>query len=645
MEILNKGKIKKPPVTEAEVAFPDKASDAEQHRWFDIQLNRCDNGYNGVAPMHYAYLLLGSIKTVTGSIIRPFWRDGDHKIEWISHEARQPGKNYDEVYVKRREYGLTSRFGGFEPVYHSIFSPGSINLLTSADSFRCKSMFSQKTMVVYENLESRMPKALIPKRQFKNRTGFLQLQRRGTKSDEGSQVELIETADSDLSAKKPEGYRALSIFLDELFLHPRAPIVLASSQASIKQGFVKKGHIVMGGSCGAETEAEAVAMKSNSDMVETMYKDSQSLGIQFTFIPGTLCIDYAPETDKEGKATGRIIPFMENGYSLEDKAKEWVMKERLKLERATDKTRYWTFVKNYPLSIDEVFEVNKMGFLPPEVYNQLDVAKKNLETVNPVEQGFLNQEKDGSIKFQKSNKGYYFIARHPLSAETYIGGIDPIPFSEGKVTEGSDFAIVIKSRENQSYDAYFADRDLDEDRVMDRSIMLQRYYASSKYPLGAPAMLEINMGHVTRRVYKERGLLPTLIAKSPHILGSVYVDNKENYGWRKDGERSGALAIASLITYLKKYAQYIPFLRLIKEVTNFPKANTDVLDAVVSCEVFDKALSEIEKKKTGIGKSFRQVKHLAIEEGKTVVRWRTVEVSGDDTGGDENAHGRPDFLR
>lgn len=624
MEIINSGKPKKPPFTAADQERPSFKTTRDEDAWVDLILKRCMEGYNGLAPDHYGYLMLGSIKLVDGSIIRPFWRDWDHKIEWISHDAKAKGD--DEGYVKRREYGLTSRFAGWEPVKNSLFHPGSINIMTSADSFRCRSMFSEKTMVVYDNLQYRLPERFIPKRKFKNRTGYLELERGQEFGGAGSQVEMIETADSDNAAKKPEGYRAFSIFLDEWFLHPRSPIVLSSSQASVKQGFVKKGHIILGGSCGAETEAEAQAMRSNADVIETTIRDADKIGLRVTFIPGTACIDFAPETDKDGIRTGKIIPFMENGYSLENKAKEWILKERLKLEKAVDKTRYWTFVKNYPLSLEEVFEINKMGVLPEIVYSKLEIAKLNIQTAPKVKHYIMTRDADGKAKANETKSGDILIARHPNHVETNIAGIDPIPFSGNKLEDGSDYAIAIKSRENQTYDAYYAIRSHDEDVVVEQSILLQEYYWSQKFLNGAPAMLETNMGGVVRRLYKELKK-DYLLADRPEILGSVFIDGNVVKGWYKNAEKSGPLAIADLINYLKQYAHLIAFDRLIKEVRAFPKANTDLLDAVVSCEIYDKALFAKEKKQSGAGKSLRPQLYYDYENGRVVKKYRFVEIS------------------
>lgn len=593
----------------------------EEDKYWDLLRKRCHQGYNGLTGRHYAYLNIGTIKLVTGNQIRPIWRDGD---DLVFHEDEESRKyNEDLAIIKRREFGLTSIYGGFEPIYNCLFNPGSINLLTSADKTRVRSMFSDKTMVMFDGLP--IPDDMKPNKRFERIDGFLNLSPVEGASGAGSQVWCVETASSDSAAKNVESFRAMSIFLDELFLHPRASQVLASSQSCVMQNFVKKGHIVLGGSCGAETDEEATIMRDNAKMVESLLTSAQHLGIRTVFLPGTLCIAEAPEFDDDGKPNGKIISFMENGYSDQEKAKEWILKKRSILEKAEDKKFFYNFVKNYPLTIEEVLEINKMGVLSPEIYSSLNFAKKAAHQEGENKRYYLRRvPENNDIIATENPKGPYVIINKPVPNRTYISGTDPIPFGDNSLDDGSDYAIVIKSREDERYEAYYAERNLDSDVVIDIAILLQEYYKSTMFPKGAPTEMEANRGEVAMRIYKERGY-SDLLADRPKNLGIIYEDKKSKKGWFNN-DKTGSRANNYLIQFLKKHAANQRLIRLIEECFMFPKGNTDVVDAVKGCELLDAELTASENKKYKSVSKYRMIPYMTRENGRVVQKWKKVEI-------------------
>lgn len=374
MEIINYLKDKKPGFVAPEI--PTFRTKYEEDKYWDIEWGRCINGFAGLTGRYYSYLTLNYLKTVTGQLKRPDWRDGDQMI-FDEDEAAYKSQE-DLMVVKRREIGLTSIFGGWEPIYNCLFNPGSRNILTSADNDRVKNMFSEKTMVSYSNLP--IPISKIPPILRKNKDGSMELGREDSKGKQLGAVSVIhsrQTSKDDESAKNLEGERAMSIFLDELFLHPRAGIVHNSAQACIRQDFIKIGRMRLGGSCGATNKAEEAALKKGAQLGQELWNDSQTKGIRTVFIPGWMCIDKVPEFDSDGKAIpGKIIRLMKNGYSDEKRATEWIMMQRNKLEKAHDQSAYKNFIKQYPLTIDEVWEINRDPVFPQSVYDALDAANR-----------------------------------------------------------------------------------------------------------------------------------------------------------------------------------------------------------------------------------------------------------------------------
>lgn len=387
--------------------LPDfsKMSIYEWDKWLDIEYDRWVNGYGGLTGRQYAYITAGHLKNVEGKIIRPMWRDGDDLVFQSDFESRRD--NEDLMIVKRREFGLTSIYGGFEPIYNCLMHPGSDNLMTSADGTRVQSMFSQKTMVMYTHLP--LPKVLDSKgaSEFrdlpilrKTKKGELELGREdkfGNPTTAISRIVCIQTSKDHEAAKAFENYRGMSVFVDELFLHPRPEVVHASAQATISEGFIKKGHMVFGGSCGLDdnaTKEDVEALKKGAAMGERLWNDAEAKRIKCVFVPGWMCIEKAPEYTNDGKPTGKILKFMVNGWSDEKRATEWIMQRRDFLEKAKNKDMLRNFIKQYPLTVEEVFESNRNPIFPEEIYDQLAQAKKTINE-NP---GLISMNKLSRIQ-------------------------------------------------------------------------------------------------------------------------------------------------------------------------------------------------------------------------------------------------------
>lgn len=351
-------------------------SESGYRRYVEQEMERWVNGSDGFTGEHYFYLTQGTLKNINGDKIRPTWRDADEMIFETLTETKK--LKQDLLIVKRREIGLSSIFGGCMPIHTALVNSGSISLMTSADKERVKKLYADKTLIFYEGLD----KEFKPARLYESGSTRLHFGKKNKFRDiEGnsSEIKCIETADNDDNSKAFEGYRAKYIFLDEIFLHKRATMVHASAQSTTLEGFDKSGIIVMGGSCGVENIKDAERLKKGAAMGQQLWYDAEHKGINTLFIPGWMCVTKAPEYDKNGKNTGRMLNFCVNGWSDKEKATEWILRHRDKLEKAQDKTSYYNFIKQYPLNIDEVFEINRMGSFPQEVYTKLNIAKKEIQ--------------------------------------------------------------------------------------------------------------------------------------------------------------------------------------------------------------------------------------------------------------------------
>lgn len=563
--------LKEHPGEDASYEDLDKFWNQERERW--------KNGHAGLTGYHYFFLTQCKIKNAEGEEIRPFWRDVDEMIFAKFEDAIRERK--DILYAKRREVGLTTIFGGVVPICNSLIYPGSTNLITSADKERIKNLFFDKTSVVYDNLDP----YIKPDRASVRQEGSMIFAKKNNATGEftGLKSSII----SKETVKKPtafETYRAKSAFIDEFFLHPKAPEVLSSIQSCLKAGFKKIAPVVLGGSCGT-TSIEGIKAGTK------LWQDSEFLKIITVFIPGWMGISEAPQYNEKGEETGEIVNFCPNGYSDQEAATAWIKKTREILGKAQDKSRYRTFIKEYPLTIDELFSMSGDGVFKeyPEIPKMIDVQKIYiLNNPPPVAAYHLNRNASGKVEATTHPEGKFMLLEKPQPNLTYISGSDPIPFNTENIQEGSDYAIVIKKTLASSYVAYYKERNLDSDAVIRNCILLQDYYN------GAKTLFEVNRGGVAKKTYKDLGR-SDLLAKRPEALGIQFVDKNEAYGYYKTGH-TAERGVQLLIQYLLKHTDKIFFKEILDELSRFLVANTDLLDAVIACEFQDANIIELNKK-------------------------------------------------
>jgi len=593
---------------EVEHGLHKYATRSEKDLWWGHEEERWRDGAFGLTGAHYFSLTQGTIKTATGAKIRPVWRDLDDELIYPAYnEALRT--SHDLLITKRREAGLSVIFGGIMPVYTSYLNPGGTALLTSADNDRMMALFKDKTRIMYDNFDPYYKPGIISTRQG-NRL-HMGVSDRATGSVTGLDSKII----CEETAKNPsafEAYRATYIFLDEFFLHPKADKVLRASQASVKSGFRKIAPIVMGGSAGEAT------LEGNNKGKE-IWQNAETLKVIIVFLPATKGIMEAPELDKFGKETGKILNFCPNGYSNEVAAKEWILQTRDNLDKLSDKAYLETFIKQYPLTIDEVFSGINKGSFPEDVVNILKEQERiMLSHPPPVTRFDLFRDSEGNVNESPNINGDFLVLKKPIEGHTYISGTDPIPFNSDDLNNGSDNAIVIKDIDDNAYVAIYTERALDPHTIVRKSALLQDWY------FGAKSMVEKNRGGVIMNTYKDYGITH-LLAPKPSALGKGFKPKDGELGFHKGDDAAERINVL-LIEYFRKYGHNMWFQQVIEESYKYLVGNTDIIDAMGACELYHKNITETFKKKN-TGVKTHLVKILVSKNGKLVNEW--VEVISD----------------
>jgi hypothetical protein len=609
MEILTKQKSSKFVYEDwaAKHLISPHATRKEKDIWWNTEMEFWRTGRFGLTGAQYFFLSQATIKEATGLRIKPIWRDLDDLIYQSYDEARNT--YWDLMVTKRREAGLSLTFGGVIPVWISLTNPGSTSLLTSADKTRLEEMFKDKTRVIYDGLDDYIRPSVISTRQ----SGYLHMgqldQKTGAISGLDSKIITRDTVDSPQSL---EAFRAMHIFLDEFFLHPKADVVYRSAQASTKKGFMKVAPIVMGGSAG---ESSVIGQKKGAEL----WRNAETIKMLTVFLPGWMGITAAPEIDSKGKETGKIINFCPNGWSDEKIATEWILRTRDNLNKLEDKSFLDSFIKQYPLDIQEVFSANAKGALPADVMAKLNEQERIiLGSPPPIEKCNLSRDVNEKLQVTPIQNGKILILERYNPLHKYICGMDPIPFVSSKLNDGSDNCIVVKNIDTNRYVAFYKERALDPDIIMHNNILLQDYYGKAK------VMIEVNRGGVILDHYKQRNRLD-LLAPRPSLLGKVFISGERTFGWYKN-DHTGERANSYIIDYFRKYWDSVYFMDIIEEAKLYLVDNTDIVDAMVSAEIYHRQIIEKGKRDTGPELEVKKIPFIEMVDGRAVRVWKEIRV-------------------
>jgi len=497
-----------------------KSQKEEDKYWKDVQFPRWLEGHyvsdhkieeNRLTGLHYFFLQEGMIKTQTG-FQRPDWRDWDEYEFKAFEKAENEGNDFMEV--KRREYGFTTKWGGAKPTYNCLVHQTSNNLLTSANKRRTQDMFDEKTKVFMRYLHPyiRLGIETVKNEEIhftdqnvrnENEVKNLSKKRRAVEEkfyadeDEFDEEDIDNIIDSRIVCAQTqvdpysfEGYRAIYGLIDEIGIHPRAADVRRSVDKCLRMGAKRLGPIVLGGTI------ENMDQKGAQTMYE-LWQGGDNLGIDKFFVPAYAVL--------EG--------FMVNGWSYEKEAKDHILKRREELRKGTtdvERKEYLAYLKQYPLSIDEVFDAIDDDFWKENVSRVISEQQVYVKDANPpIKQGDFYNDKE-VVKFYPDDlNGKAKIIEHPTPNldNLYVAGIDPVGTAGGN--SGSNLAAVVLKREaeGQSYNnspvAIYENRD-DVKTMAQDLIHLLRYFNNAK------ALIE-------------------------QQYGDAILSYFENYNWVKDG--------------------------------------------------------------------------------------------------------------
>jgi hypothetical protein len=564
MEIIDKSA--KPPIFIWEGKPSIFKTKLEEVRWWEEEKRRWLEGYNGISGLMYFYCTQVKLKNrVTGEIGLPIARDAELLIFDAIDEARKKGKG---LFInKGRGIGLSSVMFGISFYFYKIY-PNSKVIATSKDKTTLATLFSDKVVTALDYMD----KAIKPDIINKNETATSAYLKMGFKfktqdghEDYGiSELLCRDTAESEKAASAFSGTGAIYGAFDELPLNPRRNKLLQSSKDCFIDQVTGRttGFLLTGGTI--EDTLTPTDIASIRDLVQ----GSKYIGLDYLFIPSTY-----------GK-------YMTNGHSDHEKAREEILRQREEYEKLDDKSFYNAYVKNQPLSIEEIFELSGSSSWDDYALNNINKRASEIPKEKLSIGTFKMNDLGHKVEVTPSVNGKVKILEHPKKGVKYIIGVDGIMTSEltSSSKDASDFAACGMKGVDPQSDLQFAPVFLYKERPKSiedanrTTLDLLRYY--NEYG-NAKLFTETNAaGEHLLKMIQNAGLWECVgFRKDLNKRG--WVDTKKAGFHRTDSIKDWQYEAANV--YFKKYSEMIKFLEIITDAQKPYEANKDTLDSFMAC--------------------------------------------------------------
>jgi len=565
----------------------------EEKRW--------EKGFDGMSGMYYKYLTQYKIKDrYEGYTIYPNYRQADHELifPWLEKVMKN---NRDGIWITSRGAGKSTIIDGPAVMETAINYPGSQTILTADSVTNIQTAFEEKLKPCYYGLSEYFRPSMsgiwpnivgkqMPVVQFLNRK---KVNGKWQEEGLGSVIRGLDTVARG-EGNKVEGQGVKLFVIDEMFKHPHVESLSSKAGPLTTRGRRKVGSVLYVGSC---SDVKAVGMEA----AKTLWNGADTLGIDPLFVPASWLFPEYEIYDDKGKLTGRYESVVDDRGIIDiKKAEECIKRNRGILEKLPNKRFYWEEILKFPLSVDELFDIETDGWWDIETIEQQKIQKnivsiaiqaKNYEKCDQPAVVFLSPESGRPILKLTDDRelSTLFIFDTPKEECTYGMGTDPI-FGNTSNKEGSDHTSVIKNLDTNQYVAALIERNDNMSKLTKKMIWLQQLYNDAKN------LMEKNAAGACRALYSEYGMLH-MLSKTPRRFrpkgGSV------DYGLNKDIHTADTLH--DLVRqYVDNNIHLIFFQRFFEEFSGFPHKNSDFMSAMAMCEALHEDYRTLEKRNSKI---------------------------------------------
>jgi hypothetical protein len=571
----------------------------EEQKYWAQQKKYWVEGYNeDINGMLYFYAQEIILKDrIRGTMYYPTVRDADVLISQKFKETMDSG--YAMFFLKARGIGFSS-WGMNLPFYFARVFPNSKSIITSKDKTTLSTLFTDKTMVAYEEMNPRIKPDLINKNQTKNdaylKIGMKYINHNGEEKYGESEISFRDTQESPKAATAFSGSGAMYGFADEAPLMPRLMQFYPSAIECFTDHSINKivGGLIMGGT------AEATISPEDIRRIQDIYTNSEALRIKTLFLPATY-----------GK-------HMVNGHSNHEKARDEILKRREELSLLDDKSQLTAYIKNNPLEIDDIFDFAGGGLFDEYTVEKVNAQLRELPKVKQEMKPVAHKINVSStlIVAEPVKESSILILEHPKEGVDYIIGGDTIMTSDltSSVKGNSKYAAVVTKGVDPQGEIQFApvatylERPRSIEHANIQLMNLAKYY--NKYGR-CKIMCELNAGaeNLLQMLINEG--LSRMIMMRKDLNKSGWVDRSKPWFYRADIILRWQIEAANI--YFKKYSHMVFFSALLVDATKGADDNTDILDAFMAALYGWGSGNILENKtQTKVAKKIQMVKYEMV---------------------------------
>jgi hypothetical protein len=564
----------------------------EKEKYWATEMARWVEGWNHLPGACYWYGTQVWLKNrLTGRLLRPEIRD----VELLVFTELRDAMNLHmaEFILKGRGVGLSS-IGMNLPHYFQRLFPGSKSIATSKDKDTLGTLFTDKTIICYEEMDPDIKPDLINKNQTKTeaylKVGFKYLNEEDKEKYAECEFKCRDTQESDKAATNFSGSGAIYGFADEAPLMPRFQKFFDSARDVFTNHAENKmeGLLLAGGTCEDTIKPEDVAR------IKKIWYNAEAMRIRTLFIPATY-----------GK-------HCVNGHSNHKKAEEEILKRREELASMPESLK--AYIKNNPLTIDEIFDIGKGGRWEDDVTEILAKQEKIVLSTNPPIMPYVLVTSNNSTSAVVKKESPLLILEHPKEGIRYWMGIDGTATSKESSQakndeENSKFAFIIRKGYDPAGGSYsmvaeFEERPTNLEQTYRKAADAIRYY--NRYGL-LKVSAEGNAGNAEHfgNFLTNEGLKKVL-DKRKKLDATEKEDKEKIFFYRDAGMMDWQYRQGNID--LRKYGHTIMFPRTLEAMLLPKDQNSDLTDAYLACQVgmgaaYDKKVEEKPPKKQLVAKT------------------------------------------
>lgn len=536
----------------------------EAQRYWAEEKRRWIEGYQGLPGTFYHSVQEQVLKDrVSGKIARPLVRDADL---WIHEAIEQSRKARKALFiVKGRGLGLTSIGAGSLPNYFMRVNPGSTILMTSHEQAKIMTMFQQKTLVTFEGYHTDIRvdhnKINANKQSCYLNSYIPYIDDDGNEQLGLSEIFCKETSDSESSATGFSGTGAIYGFYDEAGIHKRIKKLLQSSVECYRNPSTGQldGFLLLGGTIEDTLKPEEIAA------IAQLINDASIIDMDVLFCPAWW---------------GKFMD--ENGWSNEQKGREWWEKEVERLSKIEDQSYLTAFRKNNPMSKDDIFELGKGSMWEDDVKEKIILQTKELSKNPPAIGKYTIVELGGEITASPDKSSPIEILEPPKPGISYYELIDGVATGTnvGSETGSSVSGMIVKmfDPDGDSYSPvalYYERPKTIEDSYIKLANLAMHYNKFGGFQkFGAEANAG-NADHFSTFLTK-RGLAK-YIAKKKDLSGKGHVNTKKNFTYVTSDVRDFQIRQANI--FLRKYVHHFKMVKVLNDLLKAATENADIRDS------------------------------------------------------------------